>query len=159
MDEQMRIIGKQMAIRMGLMMSFFLALVGTLTSGHFTVPGFIIGFIISSIISILIGLIIPVGKITGGVCTKLGLERGRMGTRVVESLLSDLIYTPIMTLVMVAFAYFMVMRQSGGMAQISFIPMFLRSLVICYVVAFFLIFIFQPLFLKQLMKKNSEREL
>ena len=158
MEEQMRKIGKQMAIRMGIMMSFCLSLVGTLTSGHFTIPGFLLSFVVSTLISIVIGIIIPIGKVTGGLCAKWGLERGRIGTRVVESLISDAIYTPIMTLVMVAFAYFMAMRQSGGMAQITFLPMFLKSLLICYVVGFFLIFIFQPLFLKQLMKKNSEGE-
>lgn len=158
MEEQMRKIGKQMAIRMGILMSFCLSLVGTLTSGHFTIPGFIISFVISSIISLIIGFVIPIGKITGGVCAKFGLERGKIGTLVVESLISDAIYTPIMTLVMVGLAYFMVMRQSGGMAKLSFLPMFLRSLLICFIVGFILIMIFQPLFLKQLMKKNSEGE-
>lgn len=158
MEEQMRKIGKQMAIRMGILMSFCLSLVGTLTSGHFTIPGFIISFVISSIISLIIGFVIPIGKITGGVCAKFGLERGKIGTLVVESLISDAIYTPIMTLAMVGLAYFMVMRQSGGMAQLSFLPMFLSSLLICFIVGFILIMIFQPLFLKQLMKKNSEGE-
>ena len=158
MEEQMRMIGKQMAIRMGIMMSFCLSLVGTLTSGHFTIPGFLLSFVVSTIISIVIGIVIPIGKVTGGLCEKWGLERGKIGTRVVESLISDAIYTPIMTLVMVSLAYFMVMRMSGGMAQIPFLPMFLKSLFICYVVGFFLIFIFQPLFLKQIMRKNSEGE-
>ena len=159
MEEQMRKIGKQMAVRMGILMSFCLALVGTLTSGHFTIPGFIISFVLSSIISLVIGFIVPIGKITGGLCAKWGLERGKLGTRVVESLISDVIYTPIITLAMVAFAYNMAMRQSGGMAEISFVPMFLKSLFICFVVAFFLIFIFQPIFFKMIMKKNSEGEL
>ena len=156
MEEQMRKIGKQMAIRMGILMSFCLALVGTLTSGHFTIPGFIISFILSAIISMIIGIVIPIGKITGILCAKWGLERGKISTRVVESLISDVIYTPIITIAMVALAYNMAMRQSGGMAQIAFVPMFLKSCCICFVVAFFLIFIFQPLFLRQLMKKNSE---
>ncbi|SDB67800.1 hypothetical protein [Butyrivibrio sp. INlla16] len=52
MEEQMRKIGRQMAIRMGILMSLALSLVGTLTSGHFTVPGFIISFVLSTIISL-----------------------------------------------------------------------------------------------------------
>ncbi|WP_044915166.1 hypothetical protein [Butyrivibrio sp. WCE2006] len=155
MDEKMRIIGRQMGIRMGILMSFFMAIIGPLSAGHLTIPGFISGFIISSIISIIIGLIIPVGKVTGAVCKKLKLERGKLLTRIVESLISDIIYTPVMTLAMVAFAYNMAMRQSGGMAQNSFLPMFLHSCIICFVVAFFLILIFQPLFMKMLMKKNG----
>ena len=155
MEEQMRKIGRQMAIRMGILMSFCLSLVGILSSGHFTVPGFIISFILSTIISLIIGFIIPIGKVTAILCARMRLQRGAFGTRVFESLVSNTIYTPVMTLVMVAFAYNMAMRQSEGMAQIPFVPMFLKSLFICYVVGFFLIFIFQPLLLKQLMKKNG----
>ncbi|WP_051656835.1 hypothetical protein [Butyrivibrio sp. AE3004] len=155
MEEKMRKIGRQMGIRMGILMSFCLALVGTLTSGHFTVFGFIISFILSSVISLLIGFFIPVGKISGDVCRKLRLERGKIGARLVETLISDLIYTPIITLAMVALAYNMAMKQSGGMAEIRFLPMFFSSLIICFVAAFILIFIFMPMILKHLMKKND----
>ncbi len=155
MEEQMRIIGRQMAIRMGIMMSFCLSLVGILSSGHFTIPGFIMSFIVSTILSMIIGFVIPIGKITGGLCAKMRLRQGSIGARTFESIISDAIYTPIMTLVMVGLAYKMIMIQSGGMAQIPFIPMFLKSLFICFVVGFFLIFIFQPLFLRQIMKKNG----
>ncbi|WP_408069651.1 hypothetical protein [Butyrivibrio sp. JL13D10] len=155
MDDQMKKIGRQMAIRMGILMSFCLSLVGTLTSGHFTIPGFVVSFIISSVISLIICLVIPVGKITFVLCNKLGLKRETIGARVFESLISDIIFTPVMTFAMVGLAYFMALKQSGGMAQISFGPMFLKSLFICFVVGFFLIFIFQPMFLKHLMKKNG----
>lgn len=155
MEEQMRIIGRQMAIRMGIMMSFCLSLVGILSSGHFTIPGFIISFVISTIISLIIGLVIPIGKVTGGLCARLRLRQGTIGARTFESFLSDLIYTPIMTLVMVGLAYRMVTIQNGGVAPIPFLPMFLKSLIICFVVGFFLIFIFQPLFLRQIMKKHG----
>ena len=45
MDEKMKVIGRKMSIRMGILMSFSLALVGTLTSGHFTPVGFVLIFI------------------------------------------------------------------------------------------------------------------
>ncbi|MCR5754970.1 MAG: hypothetical protein K6G30_09210 [Acetatifactor sp.] len=154
MEEQMKKIGRQMGIRMGLLMSFCLALVGTLTSGHFTPIGFLLSFVISSVISILIGFLIPVGKVSGSICKRLKLEPGKLATRCVESLISDIIYTPVITLAMVAFAYNMAMKQSGGMAEISFLPMFLHSLLICFVVGYVLIFIFMPMFLKQLMQKK-----
>ncbi|SDB68978.1 hypothetical protein [Butyrivibrio sp. INlla16] len=106
---------------------------------------------------LIIGFVIPIGKVTGGLCAKWGLERGKIGTRVVESLISDVIYTPVITFAMVAFAYNMAIRQSEGMAQMPpFVIMFLKSLFICFVVGFFLIFIIQPILLKQLIKKNSE---
>lgn len=154
MEEQMRKIGRQMGIRMGLLMSFCLSLVGTLTSGHFTLVGFLLSFVVSTIISLIIGFLVPVGKISGSLCRKWKLEPGKLATRCVESLISDIIYTPVITLAMVALAYNMAMKQSGGMAEISFLPMFLHSLLICFVVGYVLIFIFMPLFLKQLLKKK-----
>ena len=156
MDERMKVIGRKMSIRMGILMSFALALVGTLTSGHFTPVGFVVSFLVSTIVSLIIGFVVPVGKASGDFCRKRGLAPGSLANGIVSSLISDLIYTPLITLVMVALAYRMAMIQSGNMAQIPFIPMFLRSLAICFPVGFVLIFIFMPLFLKQLMKKEND---
>lgn len=153
MNEQMKKIGREMGIRMGILMSFCLALTGTLSSGHFTPVGFLLSFVVSAIISIIIGFVVPVGKITGDACRKAGFNHGTIKERLLSSLISNLIYTPLMTFVMVLLAYTMAMKQSGGMAQLSFLPMFLHSLVICFIVGYILIFIFQPLFMKQLLKK------
>ena len=153
MDEQIKKIGRAMSIRMGLTMSFVMSLVGTLTSGHFTIIGFLISFVGSSIIALIMGFLIPIGKITHDFTVKRGMQPGKISTRCVEALISNLIYTPIITLAMVAIAYFMAMKQSGGMAQLSFLPMFLHSLLLCFVVGFILIFLIQPLFFNSLMKK------
>ena len=155
MQEKMRIVGRKMAIWMGLIMSFGLSLVGTLTSGHFTPIGWAVSFVASLIISLLIGFIIPMGKVTSDFTRKRNMEPGKLGTRIVESLLSDLIYTPIITLCMVALAYFMAMKQSGGQAQLNFIMMFLPSLAICFAVGFVLIFLIQPPLLKMILKKTG----
>ena len=153
MEEMMRKVGRDMSIRMGISMSFCLSLVGTLTSGHFTPVGFIVSLVISSIISLIIGFVIPMGKVTGAALQKMKLERGSIGGRFVETFISDLIYTPIMTFVMVFLAYKMAMKNSGGEAGLNFGAMFLSSLLICFVAGFVLIFIVQPLFMKQVMKK------
>ncbi|WP_029231163.1 hypothetical protein [Butyrivibrio sp. VCB2006] len=153
MEEKMKKVGRGMSIRMGLLMSCCLSLVGMGTSGHFTVPGFIISFIVSTIISMIIGFLIPMGKITNILAGKLGLRQGTLAERLFASLISNLIYTPIITFVMVFLAYQMVMKQSGGMAQISFAGMFFPSLIICFIVGYVLIFIFQPIFLKRLMAR------
>ncbi len=155
MEEQMRKIGREMSVRMGLTMSFVMALVGTLTSGHFTFVGFLISFVCSAIIALAMGFIIPIGKITNDLTVKKGMKPGKLSTRCVEALISNLVYTPVITLAMVGMAYYMAMKQSGGMAQLSFVPMFLHSLVICFVVGFILIFLIQPLFFKSLMKKYN----
>ena len=153
MNENYKKIGRGMSIRMALLMSFFLSLVGTLTSGHFTVVGFLLSFVVSTIISLLIGLIVPMGKVTEGACRKVGLKPRTIGNRLLSSLISDLIYTPLMTFCMVFMAYKMAMIQSHGMAQLNFLKMFLPSLAITFVVGYVLIFIFTPIFMGQLMKK------
>ncbi len=156
MEEQMRKIGREVSIKMAVTMSFFLSLVGNLTSGHFSLMGFISSFFISLVISLIIGLIIPIGKLGGAACRAARLRQGSLGARLMESLVSNLIFTPIMTLVMVFLAYRAVMRQSGGMAQLSFGSMFLRSLIICFIIGYVIIFIVQPLFFKQAMKKYGK---
>ena len=153
MNDQMKKIGRDISIKMAATMSFCLSLVGTLSSGHFTPVGFVVSFLVSFVISLLIGLVIPMGKVSGAVLVKMNLIRGTLGARLVESLISNLIYTPIMTFVMVFLAYNMVMRQSGGMAQLNFWGMFLPSLIICFVVGYVIIFIVQPIFMKIAMKK------
>ena len=70
MDEKMKVIGRKMSIRMGILMSFSLALVGTLTSGHFTPVGFVISFFVSTVVSLVIGFVVPVGKLSGDFCRR-----------------------------------------------------------------------------------------
>ena len=159
MEEKMRIIGRAMSIRMGLLMSFCLSLVGTLTSGHFTIPGFIISFIVSTIISMIIGFLIPMGKVTNTLSGKLGLRQGTIQERLFSSLISNIIYTPIMTFCMVFLAYQMFIKKLDEVAQRpNFIDMFIPSLIICFIVGYVLIFIFQPLFFKALMAKFANNE-
>lgn len=156
MEETMKKIGRGMSIRMGIAMSFFLSLTGTLTSGHFTVPGFLISFAVSTIISLAIGFIIPMGKVTMKAAKNAGLQPGTMPEKLLSSLISDLIYTPVMTFVMVLLAYMNIMRQSGGQAQVNFLGMFLPSLLICMVVGYVLIFILTPIFMNSLRKKYMQ---
>ena len=156
MEEQMKKVGRSISIKMAVTMSFFLSLVGNLTSGHFSLVGFLTSFLISLVISILIGLLVPIGKLGGAACRAAKLKQGSLGARLMESLVSDLIFTPIMTLIMVFLAYNAVMKQSGGMAQISFGGMFFSSLIICFIVGYVLIFIVQPLFFRQAMKKYGK---
>ncbi len=152
MEREMKKIGMKMSLLMGVSLSFCLSLVGNLTSGHFTVPGFLISFVLSTLISLVIGFLIPMKKVSDGVCDRMGLKPG-LGRRCMETLLSDLIYTPVITLVMVAFAHKMATR--GG-AQIPFLPMFLRSLVISLLVGYVLIFILMPVFLGMLTKNMPQ---
>lgn len=151
---QMKKIGMQMSLLMGVTLSFCLSLTGILSSGNFTIPGFLISFLISTLISLVIGFLIPMKKVSDSVCKKLKLQPGKLSARCVESLVSDLIYTPIITLCMVAMAH----RQAASHGKvIPFLPMFGKSLLVSMLVGFVLIFFFMPFYLKLLMKKNGIR--
>ena len=148
----MKKVGMLMNVCMGVTMSFFLSLVGNLTSGHFTFPGFLASFLISTVISLVIGFLVPIRRISDNVCEKAGLAHGSIKARLLESVISDLIYTPFITLAMVTFAYFTAASHAPEGAP-PFLPMFLSSLLISLAVGYVLIFIFTPLFLGLLIKK------
>ncbi len=149
----MKRVGRKVSLLMGITLSFFLSLVGNLTSGHFVLPLWLISFAVSTAVSLLIGFIVPTKKVTDGVCGKLGLAPRTLASRCVESFMSDLIYTPLITLIMVGIAY-AVATQHG--APLHFLPMFLHSLVISLVVGFVLIFIFMPLYIKLALKGTQK---
>ena len=148
-----KLVGRYMNIMMGVLMSFSLSLVGNIVSGHFSIPGFITSFIISLVISVMLGFVVRIGQINQNVGRRFDLQPGTIKTRIVESLISDLIYTPLLTFIMVAYSVSMAIKNSGGKAQISILSEFLHSLWICFIVGFVLIFIFQPIILKISMKK------
>ena len=59
-------------------------------------------FLVSFHISLLIGMLVPMKRLSDSVCHRLGIEGGiRYG--LVSALLSDLLYTPVITVVMVFF--------------------------------------------------------
>ncbi|MCR5330734.1 MAG: hypothetical protein K6E62_06055 [Lachnospiraceae bacterium] len=153
--KKMRKIGMTVSICMGITMSFFLSLIGTAVSGHFTVPGWIISFLISTVVSLVIGFIIPMKKVTDGAVRALKLQPRSLVARCVESLISDIIYTPLMTFIMVFFAYRSALSQGAPAGSLSLGGMFFGSFWICLAAGFLLIFIFKPLFVKMAMKRNG----
>ena len=153
MDENInKRIGRDMGIVMGLTISLLLSFVGTFTSGQFTVPGFIISFLASFAVSLVLGFFIPMRKIADNVCRKASAENGILKKKLLEALVSDLIYTPIMTLLMVTLAY---KNATSHGAQLNYVPMFLRSLVISLLAAYGFIYLVTPLCMKLVFKKNG----
>lgn len=148
----MKKIGLQMSILMGTALSFCLSLFGTLHSGHFSVPAFLVSFLVSLIVSLVIGFLVPMPKLEAAVCGKLNIEQRSVKGNAVTALLSDLIYTTLITLAATALAYKQ-MVKAGGSA--SFGAMFLSSLLISLVIGYVLIFILKPLFLKLVLKHNG----
>ncbi len=151
-EKQMRAIGKKMNICMALTLSFFLSLIGITTAGRFTLPGWIISFLASTVISLIIGFLVPIKKAGDAACAKLGLQPGKLPARCLESLVSDLIFTPVITFCMVYLAYSKAVSMG---AHLQFLPMFLSSLAISMVAGFILIFIFTPLYFKLITGKHG----
>lgn len=152
MDEKdMKSIGRKMSVLMGVTLSFFLSLTGMLTSGHFVFFNWLISFLMSTAVSLVIGFIVPMGKIGQAISRKLGKGPNGPSAHIIKSLVSDLIYTPIITFLMVFAAYKNAVAH--GAQNLPFIPMFMSSLMVCFTVGFILIFIFEPVFLNILLKK------
>ena len=150
--DNMKKIGMKMSLLMGVTLSFFLSLAGNLSSGHFTLPGFLISFLISFIISMIIGFLVPMKKVNDALGAKLGLIPGKGLTRCIEAFVSDLIYTPLITFAMIVMAHKQATAQG---ASIPFLPMFFKSLCMSLVIAFVLIFICTPIFMKLVLGKNT----
>ena len=160
-EEMMKKVGRTVSIYMAFAMSACLSIVGVVTgnignimSGQAKpmqlVISILFSFVVSLIISLIIGFIVPIGKVSQS-ATK-NMKEGP-AKHCMESLISDLIYTPVITLAMTWFAYVSVMKRSQGMADLHFPTMFLGSLVICMIVGFILIYILMPIFLKKALKK------
>ena len=150
--QMMKKIGRKMSILMGVTLSFFLSLQGNLLSGHFSVPAFLISFAVSTAISLIIGFLVPMKKVGDGVCNALHVKPRSIPARLAETLVSDVIYTPIITLAMVALAW---KSATAHGAQIPFLPMFLHSLGLSMITGFVLIFIFMPLFMRLVIPKHE----
>ena len=152
----MKKIGREISILMGLTLSFFMSLTGNLASGKFSFIGFILGFVIGFIISLVIGFAVPIRKVNMAVDKKLGLRPGSRSAHAVESLVSDFIYTPIITLAMITLAY--KNAKSHGAKDLHFLPMFAKSLLLSLVVGYVLVFVFVPLIMKFVFKRNGVGE-
>lgn len=152
MKEKMRKIQREMAMYMGITLSFCLSLFGNATSGRFTVIGFILSFILSSIISIIIGWFVPMKDVSDKITGKLGMEQGKGSTRVMESFISDIIYTPIITFAMILLAYKQATAHGGDM---PFVPVFIKSLIESLILGLIIIHLLTTIYLKFVLKKNG----
>lgn len=155
MDKKLIRVGMTMSILMGVTLSFCLSLIGnlmgSLKSGSFSIPGWLISFAISAVISIILGLIIPMKKISDTVQSKHG-GIGSVKGRLFDCLISDLIYTPLLTFIMVYLAY---RNATAHGAVMPFAPIFISSLIVSFIVAYIIIYIVSPLFVRLSLKINK----
>lgn len=152
----MKRVMRLMTILMGFSMSLVLSLVGTVSGGHFTVPSWGISFGISLVISLFIGFIVPVKRVCDGFCDLCKVNPNSMKGNLLGGVISDLIYTPIITVIMV---YIMVSNAAkhapaGVMPPMQIIMV--KSLIITLLVGYVVIIVLQPIFIKLLTRRMPD---
>ena len=157
-EKQMRKTGLKIAFCMALLMSFGLSLTGNLLAERPPempmapiIIGFLACFLISFVVSFGIGIFVPIPKVNAALARKFHLQPGAPKTHFIESVVSNLIYTPLITTVMVLFVYFAMMPEGH---KPPFLPMFIHSQIVCFIVAQVLILIFVPIIVKRLLPKK-----
>ena len=160
--KQMRKIGIKIAFCMALLMSFGLSLTGNLMAEHPPempmapiIMGFLACFVLSFVVSFSIGLIVPMPKVNAALARKFHLQPHTPKAHFIESLASNLIYTPLITTAMVSFVYFTMIPEGH---KPPFLPMFLFSQVVCLVVAQVLIMVFVPIIIKLVLPKMPPQQ-
>jgi hypothetical protein len=158
---QMKALGLRISLMMALLMSFSLSVFGTATAerpAEMPLAPILIGwlgsFLLSFVVSFAIGFVVPMGKVNAALGRKFHLQPRKLTTHLVESMVANLIYTPLMTAVMVVFAYF-VLIPAGQ--KPPFLPMFVGSQIACFVVGYVLIFVATPFIVKIAMKQVEKR--
>lgn len=161
-EAQMRKIGFKVAFFMAILMSFGLSLTGTLMAERppetpviASVIGFLECFALSFAISFTIGILVPIPKVNAALARKFHLQPHTPKAHFVESLASNLIYTPLITTAMVCFVYFTMIPEGH---KPPFLPMFLFSQVVCLVVAQVLIMVFVPIIIKLVLPKMPPQQ-
>ena len=145
----MKKVSIEMSLLMGVTLSLLLSLTGTLSSGHFTIPDFLLSFVVSFIISLIIGFLVPMNKVSAALERKFGIKPHTLGARFFDALVSNIIYTPVISLCMVTMAYF------KDHPPVPYAAMLIKSLIITFIVGYKLIFIFMPLYMKLVFKRNG----
>lgn len=154
MEKQMKKAGMIISILMGLSMSFVLSLVGNLTAeSGFVLPAWLISFVVSAIISLVIGFIIPMKKLNDSLCGKMNVKAESLPGNLITSFVSDLIYTPFITLVMIILAYSHIPEGHKP----PFAMMYLKALGLSFIVGYVVIAILQPLFVKLVIKNMTPK--
>lgn len=164
MDPNMKKIGRQISLRMGVTLSLCLSFTGSLfgqlsSKEGFNLQAFIISFLLSFIvsffISLLIGVFVPMKKVTDNYKEKHGLKPGGLKTILAESFISDIIYTPVITIVMTIMNYALAIHKGAKIPVPAMVIGMVESLLLCFVVGYVLIFFFMPLYMRMVFEKNG----
>lgn len=148
--KDMKRVGFLVSVLTCLTLSICLPFVGVIQSGSFRVGMYLLNFTLSFAISFIISLVFPAIKVNMYLEKRFRLKIGSLKARLVETLVSDLIYTPVISIIMTTLAWYG-MKSSGEQIP-PYIGMILVSLLISFAAAYVIIFITVPLYLKLAMK-------
>ena len=155
-----RSVGMLTGIFLSVSLSFVLSLVGTLlgtrNNGRFSVVTWLITFAASTFITMVLGLIIPIGRAAKAVSKSFKLKENGIPARLVETLVADIIYTPIISFLMVFIARSFAIANGAPPQALKLGNMFLLSFPGVFATGYVFIFIFVPLF-EKLAKKIVAR--
>ena len=151
--KDMKKVGSFVSFSVCLTFSIILPLIGVIQSGSFKVGVYLLNMIISFVMSYSISLLVPLLKINMMIEKKLHLKFASLKARLLETLVSDLIYTPVITTIMTAFAWYNI-KTSGEEAP-PFVPMLLSSVTISFAVAYIVMFFIVPIYVMLGMKING----
>lgn len=117
-------------------------------------PALGVSIIITVTLAILIGFIVPMKKVNDGIESKTKLTG--FGLHLVQSLVSDLIYTPFISLVM-AFVSTLLFVIPKSQAPVPLVPAalgsFVSSCIVEFIIALVVIMIIEPIIQKAAFKK------
>lgn len=159
---------KYISIRMGLTMSIIMSCVGSVMGimearskaevganlPPFIVmllPSLLVSLVITTILAIGLGFIIPMKKMNEGIA-KATKAKG-FGLHFIQSIVSDLLYTPFISLVMSVASTLLFAKVPSNVVMPAALGSFLRSFPIEFVLALLAIIILQPVFQKAAFKK------
>ena len=156
MQKKMKKVGVHMNILMGFVISLCLSTTNTMAAEKPDMYTWLISFGTSALISFAVSFIIPMRKIEGGALHALKIKERTLPAKLISTFISDLIYTPFLTLAMVALVRMIVTKASNGHAHFPPFPiMFIKSFIFSFVVAYCIIYILQPLILRFVLKANG----
>ena len=134
-----------MSLFVGVVLGFFLPLIGMLRSAHFSIQGFAMGFFMSFLVSVILGFVIPARRVNLSINRKFKLRYNSIGTLFINALVTDVLYVPIITAFVATLSY----RKSIAMgAMINYPEMLIKAIAVSLVIGYMLVFITFPYFLK-----------
>lgn len=152
MKKRWSIVDIKMNILMGSTVSFVLSLVGTLKGGHFTVISWLIAFLISFTLALIIGFVVPINKIDKLVFDKYDVDPDSMKGNLISGIVSDLIYTPVISITMVVIMLTNAAKHAPEGATLPLSRVIPSSLLLALIVGYVVIIIAKPFYLKRVLK-------